>query len=281
MKNKIVFFGSGKYTIPIIEILIKHGLRFVITTETESSFINYLKKQNIPFISSDLKNKKDINSLIDLKMDIGILASYGSILPELIIENCKLGIFNIHPSLLPKYKGPSPIQAAILNGDKQTGVTIIKLDKEIDHGPIAGQKIVKLNGDETMDDLTNKLFSIGAEMTGTLLTKIENGETLNVAGQNHSKTVFTSKITRLSGFIDITKPPSPAIIERMIRAYYPWPGIWITYPLHEKEKRIKLLPGQKFQVEGKNIMSEKEFVNGYGKQACEILGKLGFASQKA
>lgn len=276
MKLKAVFFGSGTYTFAVIEMLKKHNLQLVVTTEKSGPFINFLKKENFPFITSDMKNEDDIQKIFALKPDIGVLASYGAFIPEkLLIFNSKLLILNIHPSLLPKYKGPSPIQTTILNGDKQTGVTVIKLDNQIDHGPIAQQKEVKLEGSETTKELKDKLFSIGAEMVNKILTRIENGESIEFKEQDHSKELFTKKITREDGFVDSVKPPQPEVLKSMIRAYYPWPGVWTEFPLFGKIRRIKLLPENKVQVEGKNIMTEKEFVNGYQSDGKVLLNKLG------
>lgn len=274
MKQKILFFGSGTYTIPIIEVLKKHNLILIVTTEKEGSYINYLKKQNIPFVSSTLKNKKDIGKIFNYKPTMAVLASYGAIIPKLIINNYNLSILNIHPSLLPIYKGPSPVQTAILNGDKITGVTIIKLDEQVDHGPIAMQKKVSLTGQETSESLKKDLFLVGSKMIDDLLKKIEKGEEIKFQDQDHKKEIFTSKVKRTNGFIDSNNPPDKNIITRMIRAFYPWPGVWTEAFLYNKKRRIKLLPNNKIQVEGKKVMAYKEFENGYQKEGKDLLVKL-------
>jgi len=275
---KTVFFGSGIYTIPIVEMLKKHGLVYSVTTEKEEKLIGYLKKNNIPFLSSNLKSQKSIQIIKEIKPDIGVLASYGALIPELIIENFKFGILNIHPSLLPKYKGPSPIQTTILNGDKTTGVTIIKLDDKIDHGPIAMQEKVELKGNETAGHLKNKLFAKGSQMMEKLLEKIERGEKIEFENQNHSEESFTSKVTRQNGFVNISNTPKSETLEKMIRAYFPWPGVWTQFKLYGKERRIKLLPEQKIQVEGKKVMKLSEFVNGYQKEGRLLLLQLGLSA---
>ncbi|PJC27986.1 methionyl-tRNA formyltransferase, partial [Candidatus Shapirobacteria bacterium CG_4_9_14_0_2_um_filter_39_11] len=138
MKPKIIFFGSDKYSQIVLKALEKDR-RFQI-----------------------VKNLKD-------KPDVGVLASYGKILPSEILAIPKYGILNIHPSLLPKYRGASPVQAAILAGDKETGVSIIKMDEKVDHGPIVAQFAEKILLTDTAESLYQHLFTSGAEVLLTIL----------------------------------------------------------------------------------------------------------------
>ncbi len=274
MKQNVIFFGSGDYVIPIVEKLKNYNLQLVITTEKTGPLTQFLQKENIPFLQSNFKNEADIQQIASLHPTIAILASYGAIIPKRVIDLFPLGILNIHPSLLPKYKGPSPIQTTILKGDTQTGVSIIKLDEQVDHGPILAQEVVQLRGDETSKSLIHSLFAKGAEMIESLLGKIEAGETLTATSQDHSKEVFTVKMSREDGFIDFHNPPSSEQLDRMIRAYYPWPGVFFTAKIGGKEKRIKLLPDKKIQIEGKREMNFKDFMNGYQPEGQQILEQL-------
>lgn len=273
MNQRIIFFGSGYYVIPIVEKLLKHNLLLVVTTEIEGQFVNYLKSKNIPFIQSKLKASEDINKITDLAPTLGILASYGAFIPQEVIDLFPLGIFNIHPSLLPKYKGPSPIQYTILNGEKEGGVTIIKLDDEIDHGPILAQKTVLLDGKETLQYLTEKLFKLGSEMIEEIVQKIENGLIIEGKEQIHKDEVFTQKIKKTDGFIDLKSIPNTEDLDRKIRAFFPWPGVYLNVSLRGKTKILKLFPQEKVQVEGKREMHYKDFINGYS-EGKEILKKL-------
>ena len=277
MKQRIVFFGSGYYVIPIVEKLLRHNLLLVVTTEIGGKFVNYLKSNNIPFIQSKLKTSEDINKITELAPTLGILASYGAFIPQEVIDLFPLGIFNIHPSLLPKYKGPSPIQYTILNGEKEGGVTIIKLDDEIDHGPILAQNTVSLDGKETLQNLTEKLFEVGSEMIEKIVQKVENGHIIEEKEQIHKDEVFTQKIKKTDGLIDLDKTPNTEDLDRKIRAFFPWPGVYLNISLGGKTKILKLFPQGKVQVEGKREMSYKDFINGYGKEADEILKKLNLA----
>lgn len=298
MKPRVVFFGSGEYTIPIIEKLKNFDLGLIVTTDQgkdegryKSEFKKYLTNQTIPVLVSNLKSKNDREKIKKVKPTIGILASYGAILPQSVIETFTSGILNIHPSLLPKYKGPSPIQATILENDLATGVTVIRLDDQIDHGPIVEQGIVQLKGNETTQDLKHFLFAQGAELIDKILRDLEAGEPLISQDQDHSQETFTKKITRQDGKISLENPPDPDTLHRMIRAYYPWPGVWMKFasanlnpkqsqkittdkPSALERKIIKLLPEEKIQVEGKKPMTIRDFINGY-KEGKEIILKLG------
>lgn len=274
MKQKVIFFGSGNYTTPVVEMLKKHGLIYVVTTEKSGAFVNFLKQNSIPFTSTDLKSKEDFEKIKDLNPTLGILASYGVILTAELINIFPQGIINIHPSLLPRHRGPTPIQTTILDGDNTTGVTIHKLDEVVDHGPILAQKEFNLTGHETTEKLKTSLFKLGSEMMDSILQKIEKGEKLDEKMQTENKE-YTKKLTRESGFIDLNNPPDPKQLDRMIRAYYPWPNVWLRVDLLGRERFIKLLPENKVQVEGKNIVDYRNFINGYQEDGRRLLEKLG------
>lgn len=294
---KIIFFGSGGYTIPIVEKLRSHGLEFILTTEKEGELVKYMKVNKIPYKTTHLKDPGLVKEVAKLEPVLGVLASYGAVVPDAVIKLFPYGILNIHPSLLPKYKGPSPIQTTILSGDTYTGISVIKLDSQVDHGPIIAQERIKLKGTETTQELKRKLFEKGAEMISSIVQTIElqgssllsssKGETLPAKPQDHSQETFTKKIERADGKISLENPPDRIKLGRMIRAYYPWPGVWFRYSSHIiasdqigakqsqlQDKIIKLLPENKIQVEGKRPMSYKEFINGYQEEGKNLIEKL-------
>lgn len=278
MQQNIIFFGSGSYTIPVIEKLLNHNLKLVVTTEKDGELINFCRENGIEYISTHLKKLEDIEKIRSLEPTVAILASFGAFVSKKVINLFDNGIINIHPSLLPRWKGPSPIQYTLLNSDTQTGVTLIKLDNEIDHGPILSQRKYNLSGNETTKELLDILFSIGAEMVNKLIIKLENGEKLEETPQDHSKETWSYKITKQDGFIDISDlPSSKSQISNMIRAYFPWPTVWFTARVKNKELRIKLLPNNKIQVEGKNPMDYKDFINGYGEEGKTLLERLNLS----
>lgn len=275
----IVFFGSSKYVIPIIEVLKKDfDLALVVTTERNSSdpIPSYCLAQKIPYLSvSSLLNSTMNYELLTINPLVGVLADFGLIIPSAILDSFPKGIINIHPSLLPKYRGSTPVQNAILNGGEKTGVTIIKLDSEVDHGPILAQKEVSISPSDNAQTLYEKLFKVGAELLHQNLNKYIKGE-IKPSEQDHSKATVTRLLTREDGRVDISKikdQKSKIKLKRMIRAYYPWPGTWSELRIKNKELRIKFLPDKKIQVEGKKPMSYKDFLNGYP-EAKEIVVKL-------
>lgn len=267
-KTPIVFFGAGPYVVSVIETLNKNfELALIVTTETDpnSPILKFCKSNNIGFISISSFSSEIVNGQLSMvNCQIAVLASFGLIIPDEIVNMFELGIINIHPSLLPKYRGPTPGQTAILNGETTTGVSIIKLDEQVDHGPILVQSEEKIEPDDTSESLYKRMFKLGAELIVRDLPKYIASE-LTLTEQDHSKATFTEHLSRESGFIDINNQSSiiKNQLNRKIRAYYPWPGVWFKAKLNGVERTIKLLPEQKIQVEGKNIMQLSDFANGY------------------
>lgn len=250
MKPKIIFFGSDKYSQIVFKALEKDS-RFQIVKMEE-------------------------------KPDVGVIASYGKILTPEILALPQHGVLNIHPSLLPKYRGSSPVQAAILNSDKATGVTIIKTDEKVDHGPIVAQFKEEIKADDTAESLYNRLFTLGAEVLKTILPTYLEGK-IELREQNHSQATYTKKLTRDDGKIDWKKPDD--YLERFIRAMHPWPGAWTEVNLAPTiqdrkakpildRKRLKILKAylekgklilDQIQLEGKKPVTWKQFQEGYPK----------------
>lgn len=225
MKNtNIVFLGTPPFVQPIREELAKH---FTLLDTLENA-------------------------------DLAVVASYGRILTKDELDTPKYGFINIHPSLLPKYRGASPIQQAILNGDKISGITIIKMDEIVDHGPIIYQQHLELSSSDNFDTLSKKMFHRAAEILPQVITDFIQGRIKPVT-QNHDMATFCVKLTKESGYFDINNPPPPKTLDRMIRAYYPWPSVWTKWI----GKIVKFLPEGKIQMEGKRPVSLKDFLNGY------------------
>lgn len=277
---KIVFFGASKFVIPILEVLHKNfDLVLVVTTEKLSTepVISYCKENKIPFILVKQFNNETIGQLKKANAPLAILAFFGLILPNNILNIFPLGIINTHPSLLPKYRGSTPVQTAILNGDKTTGITILKLDEKVDHGPILAKVEEKILNTDTAETLYERLFKIGAKILPQTINQYIKSR-LRLSPQTHSKATFTKALTRQDGYFEINKSlpagrqaPSPEVLGRMIRAYYPWPGVWSTLRVKGKGLRVKFLPGRKLQVAGRKPMRIKDFVNGYSEAREWIL----------
>jgi len=270
---KIVFFGSSKYVIPALEVLKNNSdLCLVVTTEKDSTEAvpAYCKANNIPYLSvDDLKNEEVLAKIKNEDAEVGVLGYFGRIVPQDLLSVFPKGIVNIHPSLLPLYRGPTPVQTALLNGDTKTGTTIIVLDKEVDHGPILSQQTEKILPDDTTDSLHSRLFKIGAELIKDVLPKYLNGK-INPIEQEHGSATCTNHLSKKDGQFDIESPADKEKLDRMIRAYFPWPTAWTRIKINGKEKLVKFLPGQRLQVEGGKPMSTKDFLNGYPEMKSRI-----------
>ncbi len=190
------------------------------------------------------------------------MAAYGEIIPKRVIDLFPHGILVIHPSLLPKYRGASPVQAAVATGDKITGVSIIKMDEKIDHGPIVSQFKEEVLENDTAGSLRDRLFAKTPEVLTELIEPYLKGK-VKPREQDHDKATFTKIIKRGDGFVNLTKA-DPVETERFIRAMQPWPQAWTRID----GKRLKLLKAHlkegklildEVQLEGKNPVSWKQF----------------------
>ena len=247
-KIKIVFFGTFEFGKIVLEKLIEKELKpcLVITPPDKPVGrkriispppVKTLALQyNIPV----LQDEKIVNLLPEIKEkspDLGIVADFGKIIPKEILEIPKYGILNLHPSLLPKYRGPSPIQSAIIEGEKKTGISIILMDEKIDHGPILATKEVNLPKNIDFQNLREILAKTGAETLIKVIPQWINGK-IKPKKQNHSKATFTKIIKREDGKINWTE--SAEKIERKLRALSPWPGVFTFW----NGKRLKILKAQ-------------------------------------
>jgi len=274
---RIIFFGSSSYVIPIIETLQRNfDFKLAVTTEKTDAgpITSYCKNANLECIN--ITNSKDPSLKNKIKKSapvIGVVADFGLIITKDVLNIFPKGIINIHPSLLPVYRGPTPVQSSILNGDKKTGLSIIKIDEKVDHGPILFQTEEPIKDTDTSQSLYERLFRAGAQILPKIIDNYLNGEMPK--DQNHTRATFTKTLCRGDGYIDINNPPAKNLIDRMIRAYYPWPGVWTKFKTNNKTLRVKLLPDKKLQAEGKKPIGYKDFFNGYP-EAEKYFRKLYF-----
>lgn len=170
-------------------------------------------------------------------VDLVVVGFYGKILSKKILETPRYGALNVHPSLLPKYRGPAPVQAAILNGETETGITIILMDEQIDHGPIIAAKNFKIGNKRfTTPELTKELWELGGDLLVKIIPKWIAGK-IKPKEQNHKNATYTKILTKEDGHIDWSK--SAEHIERQIRAFTPWPGSFTFFG----EVRIEIIKG--------------------------------------
>lgn len=270
---KIAFFGTPRFAQIVLEKLIDSPFKpsIIVTAPDAKSgrgqkLIPTPVKQTALGNSIEILQPENLNDsrfkIDDLRFDMAILTAYGKIIPKEILNIPKFGFINVHPSLLPKYRGPSPIQSALLNGETKTGVSIILLDEQIDHGLIFSRQEIKIENDDNNQTLHEKLGEIGADLLLKILPDYLEGK-LKPKAQDHKNATFTKHISRKDGCFDPDNPPSKAKLQNMIRAFYPWPGVYTDLRFKDKDLRIKFLPGDKIQPEGKKPMTIREFKNGY------------------
>lgn len=235
MNKRIVFFGNERLVsglestdAPILSGLIEKGYTVVaiISHHSDSKSRNQrplevaeiAKKYAIPLFLP-AKPSDITQEIIDLKPDIAVLVAYGRIISQSVIDLFPRGIINIHPSLLPKYRGPTPIESAILNGDSQTGVSIMQLSAGMDDGPVYAQKTLELSNDTKMA-LYQKIAAVSTELFFTVFPDILDG-LATPSVQDDSKATYSRLIDKKDGVIDWNEPAET--IERKIRAYAYWP----------------------------------------------------------
>lgn len=250
-KINVIFFGSDEFVIPILQALEDNFEVSAVVAASGSAVTNYFKGPIFTSLPS-------IEHISIFKPDLFVVASFGKIIPKTILNIPKYGALNVHPSLLPKYRGPSPVPATILAEDEISGVTIIKMDEEIDHGPMVSAREIRLTRQENFLFLINKLFQIGVDLLVEIIPDYIAGR-IKPVPQNHAQATYCERLTRKSGYFPIDNPPSREKLDKMIRAYYPWPGVWTKW----NDKIVKFLPGNILQMEGKKAIPAKDFLNGY------------------
>jgi len=187
----------------------------------------FAKERGIPFLQPKRLAVEDVLCVLsEWDPHVIVVAAYGKILRSQILELPRFGCINIHASYLPRWRGASPIQAAILNGDITTGVTVMKMDEGIDTGDIIAQKEVKISESETTDSLTEKMATIGAELLIDTLPRYIRGEIVPKK-QSPANVTYAGLIKKQDGLLDFQK--SAEELERQVRAYDPWPICYFAW----------------------------------------------------
>ncbi|MGE5298169.1 MAG: methionyl-tRNA formyltransferase [Acidobacteriaceae bacterium] len=245
--KKLIFIGTSEFGLPALEKARESFELVSIVTQTDkpsgrkkistpSPVKVWAESQNL----SLLQPKKIIEAeqeLAKLNPDLILVASYGQILPKKILLLPKCGCVNIHPSLLPKYRGPTPIQTALLNGDKETGVCLIQMDEKMDHGPIIATKTVPIFPDDDFSSLMKKLAEAGAGLVSENLLNFAESKIVPKE-QDESKATFTKIFSLADARIDWIKPAHE--IQNFIKALNPEPGAWTTL----SDKSVKIIKGR-------------------------------------
>ena len=309
---RVVFMGTPAFAVPALRALVERSYVVAgVYTQPDrragrgrklraSPVKVFAEERGLPvFQPASLRQDAQARStLAELAPDAVIVAAYGLFLPEEVLKLPRLGCLNIHPSLLPKHRGASPVATAILDGDETSGVTIILLDEGVDTGPILAQRETRIPDDETAEELTVRLFELGSELLVDTLDRWERGQ-IEPTPQNDNEASLTRRLEREDGRIDWRQPADS--LARRVRAFTPWPGTFTTW----KGRTLKILgaklldcpldgtPGtvarlddstiaviagegalamERIQLEGRQAMSAADFIRGYGDFISSTLG---------
>ena len=236
MSKRILFFGNERLatgvhsSVPTLRALLNADYEIpaivIAQNQTGKSRRERLlevsetaQKRNIPLLSPvDLAEARD--QLAGFGAEAAVLIAYGKIVPAAILDLFPRGVINVHPSLLPRHRGPAPIENTILNGDEETGVSLMRLAAEMDTGPVYAQRTLSLNGNETKQELADRLLALGADLVMEYLPKVLDGSAEPIP-QDEAAATYDHLITKADGLVDWTK--SALRLEREVRAYAGWP----------------------------------------------------------
>ncbi|MBU0625204.1 methionyl-tRNA formyltransferase [Patescibacteria group bacterium] len=245
---KIVYFGTADFAVPPLQALLNQPAIFEIVGVVSqpdrpagrknqpkiSPVATIAREKDLVLFQPEKLDKNAIQTLKELKADLFVVAAYGLILPKIVLTIPPGGAINLHGSLLPKYRGASPIQTAILNGETKTGVTLILMDEKMDHGPIIDSAQVTIDKIDDYQSLTKKLSEAAANLLVETAPKYIAGK-INPWPQEHATATYTERLKKEYGRINWQT--SAFQIERQIRAFSPWPGIFTKL----NDRRIKIL----------------------------------------
>ena len=273
---KFIFFGTPKVASKTLDILKDNGyLPMTIITSPdkpsgrglemhETPVAIWAKTNNIVCLKPEKLTVEFIENIEE--SDLNIVVAYGKIIPEILIRKPKLGTINIHYSLLPKWRGASPLEASLLNGDDTTGISIQQMEYKLDSGPILAEKEIDISIEKTKNEIRDELIILGANSLCDLLPKIENRSVVPIS-QNETKATFCKKIKKEDGEININGNQKE--IWNKYRAFYGWPGVFFFTEKKSRKMRIKITEAayennsfiiKRVVPEGKKEISYEEFL---------------------
>ncbi len=257
MSLNVIFMGTPKFSIPALEELIKNKFNILAVYTQPPKKSKRGQKINVSPVEEFSKNKKlniknsnNLNNNDDYKVfkkfspDLVIVVAYGQVIPKIYLETAKFGFINIHASLLPKWRGAAPIQRAIMNRDKKIGVSIMKIEEQLDTGPVLSSKEIDLDKSLTYEEIESKLSAMGANLLIKTLQQIQNGKA-KFKNQIHSEATYAKKISKIESKINWNLDAEDVVAH--IHGLSPNPGAWFEY----NGSRFKALRVKKYSVSGK------------------------------
>lgn len=279
-KVSYVFFGTPELAVKLLETLKTAGLApiLVVTNPDEPRGRKMLptsppvkiwaEKNNLPCLQPEKLDDKFVELIKESGADFALVAAYGKILPQTLLDSLPLGFFNVHYSLLPKYRGATPVESAILNGDSETGVSIQKMVFKLDAGDIIANQKVPIEQDETSPELRTRLNQVAAQILVKILPQIAESKITSVK-QDENLASSCSKIEKSYGQIDLSDPALTNY--RKYRAYFAWPGTFFFTKHNGRDIRVVVKKAElqngafvilKVIPEGKKEMSFQDFRKG-------------------
>jgi methionyl-tRNA formyltransferase len=253
MMNRIVFMGSPEFAVPTLAMLMKNYMVVGVLTQpdkpagrgqrlTAQPVKQWAQEHGLPvFQPRTLRDAATQSQLADLKPDVIVVAAFGLLLPKPVLDLPPHGCINVHASLLPRYRGAAPIHAAILNGEPETGITLMQMEEGLDTGPMLAQASLDIRPDDTTGALSARLAELGAQMLAETLPRWIAGE-ITPQPQDHSRATLAPKLDKADGRLDWSRPAVE--LDRRVRALSPWPGTFTTW-------NCKLLKILSVQVAGR------------------------------
>jgi methionyl-tRNA formyltransferase len=269
MSLRILYAGTPTFAIaPLIALNDAHYALCGVCTQmdkpagrgqqlSESPVKAYAQTHHIPiFQPKSCKNSDFLAQIAELKPDLCIVVAYGQILPQSFLDLPRLGCINIHASLLPKWRGAAPIQRALLAGDAETGVALMRIEAGLDTGAVYATAHTPISATDTAQSLHDRLSHLGAELLLEYLPKLE---TMTPIAQDHTQASYAHKINKIEGFIDWQQ--NAAQIDRQIRAFNPWPIAYThlngesvrIHQAHILDQKAMAAPGTIVQAEGDHL----------------------------
>jgi methionyl-tRNA formyltransferase len=245
---RIVYLGSGEFGIPCLNALSEstHELKFIVTQPTRAAgrgrkpsptpVAQWAGEHSMPFIETENVNASEvIDKIADYKPDLIVVIAYGQKIGKELTNLPPRGAINVHSSLLPKYRGAAPINWAIINGEKETGVTIITLAEKMDAGSILSVERTSIMPSETAGQLHDRLAQIAAPVLIKTIDRIADG-TITFSKQDHSKATLAPKLKKSDGLLNFSEPAE--VLARKIRGLWPWPGASAVYTSKRIQKSL-------------------------------------------
>jgi methionyl-tRNA formyltransferase len=247
---RIVYLGSGEFGLQCLNALAQssHSLDFIVTQPprqagrgrklTPTPVADWAKVHSVPFIETEDVNAPQIlQKIAGYTPDLIVVIAFGQKIGDELIKLPPKSAINVHASLLPKYRGAAPINWAIINGETETGISIITLAEKMDAGEILGQVATNIEPDETAGQLHDRLACIAAPLLLETIDKIAEGSVIYTT-QDHSKATLAPKLKKSDGFLDFAEPAD--VLQRKIRGFWPWPGASATYISKKTAKSLRV-----------------------------------------